>query len=328
MVEKGKALRQGKKRRMTKFAIDEISAVDFPAQEPARAVITKRKDLGAGAAGEDHSALLESFMALDTAQRNGAVIALAKALQIEFTEDGRVVDLIEKAGDEPAVTGGNTMPDQTPEEVIAGLQKDLERLTKVAELDDAQRAHFVSLGDDASEQFLASSAEDRAVEVNKATAEDPIVYTDTDGSEYRKSDDSRIVALAKKADKAVQAAATAEALRRNSEFAKRAEDELSNLPGDTGHKALLIKAIEGIEDEDARKAISEMLTAANTANADVLVQRGVGDARVQPGTDAVKQLDELAKVYQKENAVSYSDAYAKIGEDNPDLLEQAITNSN
>ena len=37
-------LRQGRRRRMTKFVINELSAVDLPAQEGATAVLMKRRD--------------------------------------------------------------------------------------------------------------------------------------------------------------------------------------------------------------------------------------------------------------------------------------------
>lgn len=48
MVKKGSAsdYRQGKRRRMKKFRLDEIAAVDFPAQSPALAVLLKRRDAG------------------------------------------------------------------------------------------------------------------------------------------------------------------------------------------------------------------------------------------------------------------------------------------
>jgi len=39
-----KQFRQGRLRRMTKFAISELSAVDFPAQEGATAVLMKRRE--------------------------------------------------------------------------------------------------------------------------------------------------------------------------------------------------------------------------------------------------------------------------------------------
>lgn len=51
-----KKMRQGKKRLMTKTRIDEISAVDFPAMDGARAVLVKRRDDAAEGEDEDGDA--------------------------------------------------------------------------------------------------------------------------------------------------------------------------------------------------------------------------------------------------------------------------------
>lgn len=55
MVDAQKRMRQGKKRVMTKTRIDEISAVDFPAMEGARAVLVKRRE-GVPLEGDDADA--------------------------------------------------------------------------------------------------------------------------------------------------------------------------------------------------------------------------------------------------------------------------------
>jgi len=392
--------RQGKRRRMTKFRIDELSPVDHPAQAPAQALFLKRvheddvdgdeddedeKDKDRGGLfgknektivvvttsehGHTHAVWLygettggETGYGFDDGEAtshahpwsmNGlgeieigenaghthtvdrqtlsnAVLATMKRLA-KSGEDMTLSSELQKLTSESGSNKENPMPEpQTDPKAMEKLQAELDRTKKVAELNDAQTAHFGKLDVAGQDAYLAKSAPDRQAvidaEIEKAAADDSVVYTDLEGNTFSKSDDARLVASAKRADEAITKAAKLETQAQNAAFAKRASVDIPHLPGEDSVGAAIIKALDGISDEGVRKSAFEAVRAGSKAVEAAFEKRGalVGDKT--PSADANTELEKRAKdmVKAATEPISYLDAYQKAADADPELYNRAI----
>lgn len=198
-------------------------------------------------------------------------------------------------------------------EELAKAQAEATKFKALAEMTDAQKAHYEKLDDEGKQAFIAKSADDRQKDVDAAVAkadeDDPVVYKSDKGVEFRKSDDPRLVEMAKQADEDRKARVAAEKRVAEQDLRKRAEDEFAHLPGTVEHRMELIKAAEGIEDEDARKGAIAALKAQNDSMATAFKTAGVGGVSPEAGSSE-NELDTLAKKYQEEHeGVTYAQAY-------------------
>lgn len=404
-----KRFRQGKKRNMDKFRIDELSGVDFPAQEGAVALLMKRKPDGERESGRrrrlekrrelivltsvneghshglsleagerggstwyahapesefshdhawtldgdgnlvvamndghdhtvDRGALLEGFLRIGTALRDDdCVVAMARKAQIEFTQDGGVVDLVTKRryGADGSEIGGEPVikedPMSKPVATVESLTKRNEDLEKRLELvslygsfTDAQRSHFDKLDEAGKATFAKLDASGREAAISKAAEADPIVYTDSEGVEYRKSCDPVVLRLAKRADAAEKRSEERHAEVEKVRLAKRAESVLGNLPGESDVHVAIVRQLEKIADEDVRKAAFETIQAGNKSMKAAFTSVG-HLSTTDPEASADAELTKLAKGLQKEDPeLTFEDAYEKAGEANPELHARAI----
>jgi hypothetical protein len=92
-------------------------------------------------------------------------------------------------------------------------------------------------------------------------------------------------------------------------FEKAAEALYPALPGEPIAKARALRSLTKFDDAD-RKVIETMLKAGNSALKGSFVEkgRGGGDDNDMP----VEKLDALAKVYAKENKVTFEKAYSTV----------------
>lgn len=198
---------------------------------------------------------------------------------------------------------------------------------------DAQKEIYKSLEGDAKSEFLFATEDERESHVTKAVDEDPIVYTAAGGAEFRKSDDPRLVDMAKERDTERKEFLKLQAARSQEDFEKRAESDLPNLPGTVKTRAAILKAVEGIEDEDTRKDAIESIKAHNAKMAEAFTQ--VGATGIKKGDDvnqgtgggrnAFDELDQLAKDLAKENPdMNYYDAFEKVSNADPELAKRAV----
>lgn len=217
----------------------------------------------------------------------------------------------------------------------AQLKKRLARAEKVGALPATHRAHLSKMDETAQDVFLAKSEEDRDQEVREAAkaAQDanPVVYKSVDGTEYRQSDDNRLVALAKRADESLRALEKAQETAETAALRKRAETELANLPGTVETRALLLKQVDAIEDAAQREEALKALRAQNSALSSAFTVVGSSQVAksdlsgVETQSDAEALLEEQARDLQKTDAnLSYADAYVKASENNPDLYAKAV----
>jgi hypothetical protein len=192
---------------------------------------------------------------------------------------------------------------------LEGVNDKLVKAESFGKLNDAEKTHYATLDDAGQAGFLKMDDGARSNVLEKVAASDPVVYTAADGEEFHKSDDPRLVKMARQSDTDRKLAKADRDKAEKLELTKRADDELNNLPGEPEVKVELLKAIDAIEDEAVRKSINEMLKAGNDAQAEAFITKGTKD---EPIGDAEGKLNNLAKAYAKENSVSEVDAYNEV----------------
>lgn len=221
-----------------------------------------------------------------------------------------------------------------PEDLKKALDRVLEFATKaeadkadaeaIAKMSAEEREHMERLDEKARKEFMAMTPEDRKKTVSKATEADEVVYKAADGTEFRKSDDPRMVAMAKRADEAEKIAKAERDAREMSDLRKRAADEYGHLPGDVDAKANVLKAMNGI-DEEARKSLDAMLKAGEKLAKAGFGMMGSLDGSTADSSSPEAQIDKRAKEIQKAESVTFAKAYEKALEENPELYAQITT---
>ena len=131
-------------------------------------------------------------------------------------------------------------------------------------------------------------------------------------TEYRKSDDQRLVAMAKRGDEQAKELAESKRAVAAAGYTKRADEELKFLPGTVETRAAMLKAIDAIPDEAQRKEALEALKAQNAAMELAFKQQGVISRVTPEASDAEGQLDTLAKAEAESSKTTYETAYAKV----------------
>ncbi len=259
-----------KRRIMQEFWLGEISAVDDPAQVPARFAILKR----------DYKSSV-SAAALKTEPRNPDA-------------SGASADDVGKQ----ATTEVITMPEDTAGDLSAKLAKsneDLKYWKGVAGLSADVRKYFDALPEGNKADFIAKSASERDAEIASFEKANAVVYTATDGTEYRKNDDARLVKMAKDRDEDRKALAEAQEAAQSAVFEKAATDLVGAIPGEAVHKTALAKSVFGLEPE-VREGVEGILKAANKVYQGSLSTLGTVDvvAKANTGNLSAAQLIEKA----------------------------------
>lgn len=221
-----------KKRIMRSFVMSEISAVDEPAQAPARNVIMKRDDTVITEKGDK------------TAETVGTTEPTKETVM---------------AGDENAA---HTAELKKRDDELAKSTAEIAKLNAVVNMKAAHRAHYETLSSADQETFLKQDDAEREGILENLAKANPVIFKSANGTEYFKNDDPRLVALAKERDeeKKQSAAIIADAVAAKIE--KRVADIMPNLPGEPLAKAALVSGIEDCE-EEVRKQAEDILRAAN-----------------------------------------------------------------
>lgn len=265
---------------MRKFTIHEISGVDRPAQEPAMMVLMKR------APNKDTP--------------NGGS---TKTKETDMADEKEQKAAIEKAVSDAVAVATASMAEKYAGELA--LQKSLASLT------DAEKVVYAKADEKGKAEWLKKSSAERAAEILKAADSDPVVYKAADGTEFKKSDDPRLVAMAKRNDDQAKDLAVEKAAREDATFAKRAGTELAHLKGTEKAKISLLKSVDRITDETERKEVAEILKAADAVMKGTFKKLGSGGDNAE--TDANTQIETLAKKYQEANpSVTYATAYSEV----------------
>jgi hypothetical protein len=203
----------------------------------------------------------------------------------------------------------------TPEQLAKALA-DNEALTAelavmkaVSELPGDQRTHYDALTQEEQSEFLAKSADARAAIIAAAADDDAVIYKSTSGTEYRKSDDIRLINQAKEADELRKQLVDLAAEKAQASFEKSASDDLAHLPGELPVKVAVLKALSTL-DEATHTAAMEMLKAQSASPA----FETAGVTGESESDNAAAELDTLAKAYAEKNSVPLHAAYVKVME--------------
>jgi hypothetical protein len=298
---------------MTKFRIDELSAVDVPAQTGARKAIMKRNSANHG--GEaDHGHQSEDQGATMTPE-------IKKALGLADTAtDAEVLAAVTKAA-----TAGS-------EASAAALEKanaELKIAKAKATLSDKEKQLMDGKTDEEVCKFADLTAEQRAAEVAKAAAGDETVEIEGRTISKRAVGDDMFAVMksqAKRIDDAAAAIVKANDERETAVFAKRASDEFPHLAGTVDERAAVLKAISKM-DETTKASAEAILKAAEGAAKFAFSRRGAGGGDGGSDTDTAEaKLNKKAKDIEKANSgLSFAKAYERACEENPDLYEEAST---
>ena len=325
---------------MAEFTLDEISGVDNPAQQGARVAIMKRADAAligkklrllsdedghthmiddaedggltsySYTEGEDsghsHPWVRNDDGTVTVGMADGhshSVIQKSQTAGDAGSEEDTTMSATKNAGGEQAIT----------KEQHDALAAELALAKAYGTLTDAQKAYAAGLPEGAERNaFINKSVAERDAIVTKATAADPVVYTCLDGTELRKSAGDLMIRLAKRADESDRALLAEKAARQDEQIAKRAADELGNLPGDVAAKSALLKAVEGISDATARTGALALLKAANDGGASNFETTGSAATKNAEVGDAEAKLNDLATKRAAETSVSFAKAYAEV----------------
>ena len=209
-------------------------------------------------------------------------------------------DYTELSFNDSETNGGDSMPDSE----IEKLSKALDRANRIAELNDAEKSYFKTLSGEAAESFLKMASVDRSGEIKKCADLNPEVYKSVSGEVFRKNDDPRLAAMAKRADEQAVELAKAKSETETATYAKRAKEELSHSPGDEATKVALLKSVDGIKDEKLRKSALDSLHATDAGFKKNMETIGVmGGGNSNPGAaGAEEKLNILAKAHLEKSA--------------------------
>ncbi len=291
--------------------------------------------------GHTHSVEADQFtqalMALAASRLTEEVaLAVGKGEQ-ELPEGGKLADLLENEDSgqtEPETKEGQMATEKSTKAAdgtptVEQLQAQLARANSVASLNDAEKVHFEALKGDEADAFLAKSADDRKADLEKVAKAsqdaDPVVYTTKDGVELRKSVGAGFIAIAKSNDVLRDEVAELREDKVSSDLKKRAETELSHIPGTIETRTEMLKAIEGIKDEAAREASLNALKAQNEAMSKAFIVKGHGGSSI-PGSPG-DELDQLAKAYHaKHPEMTIEKAYTMVTstEEGADLYAKSV----
>lgn len=228
------------------------------------------------------------------------------------------------AGTTKAAASGAENTEMTPEQ-LAALQKAAEdSKAQVAELTKAnarsqsilalnaeQRAHFDTLKGADQDQFLALNSDQRADVVKNLRDANPVVFKSADGTEYRKSDDARLIKMARENDQRTTELAREQFIRKQAELEKRAGDEFKTLGGDVVVKAAILGAVESIQDAGLRGKALEALKAHDAGLGAAFQRVGTGSP-ADTTKRAGDRLDDLAKAHAAAHKCDLSKAYEAV----------------
>ena len=250
----------------------------------------------------------------------------AKALGMTdiLPQQGALADALKKGLDSAdqqnpqaaSAAAGDEMTSEEMQAAIAKAVKDakdpleaqLRKAQVMAELTDAQKAHLTKQSPEGQDAFLKLTPDARQAELVKASEANAVVYKSLDGEEFRKSDDPRLIRMAKSADEDRKARISAETISKRERLAKAAS-ELTKLPGAEDVKVSLLEAIDGLPVEK-RDAIMAMLKAHDAGLSQAFKNLGAEGTPEASGPEAA--LEKLAKsIAAKDPNLTEQQAFVK-----------------
>lgn len=309
----------------------------FSALEDSLRSIAADATLTAAAKVSKIEASITAFMAAIKAELPDVEQELGKVLREQIASARKAAGL---PADEPRET---TMPDDAKK--ISDLEKSVADLTAalaaekdktakaeaakaqaetVAKFSTDEREFFEKADDKGKAEFLADKPEARAAKVALAKSSDE-TFKMADGTTIRKSEVGAPAFAVMKSQEA-RIAKQAEDLAKSNDavalagFTKRATDEMAHLPGEVVAKAALLKAIDGIGEEEKKtlKAIVDAGEKMAKAGFDK-IGRG-GDP--EKGSAKAEATAKAAEIRKSDAKLTEDQAMAKVYADNPTLADR------
>ena len=179
-------------------------------------------------------------------------------------------------------------------ELVGKAKEEHEEAVAKAGMSDAEKAHMGTLEGADKMKFMRATAEERKAMMAKRADADPVVYkSESSGEEFRKSDDPRLVKLAKQADEDRKIAKEEREKREVAELTKRADDFLKNFTGEVKDKVDVLRAISKM-DAGTQAALEKMLEAGGKAISAAFKTIGHSKEALQKtGADFSKRVDAI-----------------------------------
>ena len=197
-------------------------------------------------------------------------------------------------------------------EALEKAQADLVKANTIALMTDDQKDFYKALDPKAQEEFLKLSPEEMAKKIEKAQADDetitvagvPVRKSDVGPASFAifKAQQKENDDLRKKNEKAAEIAVA-------KAYQTEAEKDFPNLPGSVEHKGSLLKAIDGLPEEE-KAASRDLLKAANTAMGKNFTEDG--HEVNTGGTDAEAKLNKMAEDLATKAGISVQKAYSQV----------------
>ncbi len=280
-------------KRLRAIKLDEVSLVDNGANQHAKVVLYKRAPESTDLSDEitKGSGYMDSKDKMSDEQKRRVKEMMEKE---NMTEDEAMASVFGKsnpdngAGSPGATeTSVNKEGDMAPEE----LEKRLGELeTQLAAVTKAAEAQGFEVANEGGEVTLTKRAEPEMIEVEGEMIEKSLVPAPM--------------------LKALERIAKLEAEREREALAKRAETELPNLAGSVDARSALLKAVDGIADEDLRGQVVATLKAADSATKAHFIEIGKTATGDLDPNDPHAEVERLAKAHQEKDP-SLTDAQAR-----------------
>lgn len=222
------------------------------------------------------------------------------------------------------------------QERASAAEAELAKIRAENSLTAKHREYYEKLDSTAASDFLKLNEAERTLLIartedigkQKETENAEVVYKSLNGTEYTTAHDPALIEAIKSADQSNQELAKLRAERDLRQFEKRAESELQYLPGTLEVRTALLKAVDGIENENTRDEALKVLKAHNAKLAPGFTTVGTDMVPViKSGSEqeqANAELNELTKKHAAEKGLDYYDAYDIVAKANPALLQKAI----
>ncbi len=295
--------------------------------------------------GHDHE--------IDEAEIRRLIMAVLTKAEFEIPEEADIAVLLslwDQNGDDSLQKDG-----EMPDDVKKGaddLKKAQDAVTKaegqrdaavaenavlkaVSEMNDVEKAFYEKLDkEDDKKRFRDAGRKERMEKMGQANDADPVVYkSERTGAQFRKSDDPRMIDIAKAADEDHAELVKARTDAEEASFKKTAEDDLAKMAGDVDVRTAIVKAVQKSDESDEMKDkmmqalkshAGDMSKATTTLGKDGLAKSDE-EGTISKKADAEAELERVTKELQeKDSALGYYDAYEKACELHPEVYKTAI----
>lgn len=246
---------------------------------------------------------LDEISLVDDPASPGAQVVLAKRADGErIAKEGRMADMSDEQKRRMQELMDKGMSEDDARRQMAKEAKMADEYKKRAEVAEAQVAELTKALEGADRVVKIDGDK---VSVSKRSDDD---YVEIEGEKVLKSAvPAPVLAMIQKQAKEVEELQKAAEIQR---LDKRADSDIPNFGGSAGERRALLKAVDGIDDEDTRKGVSAMLKAASK-----LMEKGFGEIGHLGNTDdggAMSELEKMASAYADEKGVTYEVAFAEV----------------